>query len=87
MDEGRGTLKRRIMEVERRAAQIDALLSATENEKFAWETLCDIKRRVQELSKHYNVSCLNKVSPWKNENSEIFAFQVETFNLGVSKVF
>ena len=33
--------------------------NATENEKFAWETLCDIKRRVQELAKHYNVSLIN----------------------------
>ena len=51
-----GTLRKRILELERRSKEIDGLLSLTENEKFAWTTLCDIPKRVQQCVQHYNVS-------------------------------
>ena len=51
-----GTLRKRILELERRSKEIDGLLSFTENEKFAWTTLCDIPKRVQQCAQHYNVS-------------------------------
>jgi len=41
-----GTLRKRISELERRSAEIDGLLEKTENEQFAWTTLCDIRKRV-----------------------------------------
>lgn len=51
-----GTLRKRIAELERRSDEIDALLAKTENEKFAWSTLCDIRKRVTLCGQRCNVS-------------------------------
>ena len=51
-----GTLRKRISELERRSAEIDGLLEKTENEQFAWTTLCDIRKRVVLCGQRCNVS-------------------------------
>ena len=61
-----GTLRKRILELERRSKEIDGLLSFTENEKFAWTTLCDIPKRVQQCAQHYNVSLINRTIRFKS---------------------
>ena len=50
------SLRRRILELERRSNEVDNLLALTDNEKFAWQNLCDIRKRVDQCMKQYNVS-------------------------------
>ena len=52
----RRSLHRRINELERRDREIKDALRVCENEKFAWEHLCDISKNIFLLKKKYNVS-------------------------------